>query len=139
MYSNILSKAYIFDWQSRNMNIENSKAQLRKVILEFCVLPLLRSEEAYPSDLLSSLKDANLIVVEGTLYPLLSRLKNAGLLTNRWEESKSGPQRKYYSLTEQGQTFYTELCESWGALRDALELLLKDIKPNHTTCKRQYK
>ena len=114
------------------MNIENSKAQLRKGILEFCVLALLRSEEAYPSDLLSSLKDAKLIVMEGTLHPLLSRLKNAGLLTYRWEESKSGPPRKYYSLTDQGQTFYTELSESWCALRDAVELLLKDIKPNHT-------
>ena len=86
------------------MNIENSKAQLRKGILEFCVLALLQKEEAYPSDVLQSLKEAELIVVEGTLYPLLNRLKNAGLLTYRWEESKSGPPRKYYTITDAGKT-----------------------------------
>lgn len=96
------------------------------------MLALLRSEEAYPSDLLTSLKNAQLIVVEGTLYPLLNRLKNAGLLTYRWEESKSGPPRKYYSLTEQGKTFYIELAESWGSLRDAVEMLLEDNKPNQS-------
>lgn len=111
------------------MNIENSKAQLRKGILEFCVLALLRKEEAYPSDLLAALKKAELLVVEGTLYPLLNRLKNAGLLTYRWEESKSGPPRKYYSLTEQGKTFYNELSASWVELRDAVETILKDNKP----------
>lgn len=110
------------------MNIENSKAQLRKGILEFCVLALLKKSEAYPSDLLRSLKSAELIVVEGTLYPLLNRLKNAGLLTYRWEESKSGPPRKYYSLTEQGQTFYTELASSWNALQKSIEKLLEDPK-----------
>ena len=114
------------------MNIENSKAQLRKGVLEFCVLAILKKDEAYPSDLLSSLKEAELLVVEGTLYPLLNRLKNAGLLTYRWEESKSGPPRKYYSLTEQGQTFYTELSASWVELRTAVEAILKDIKPNDT-------
>lgn len=111
------------------MNIENSKAQLRKGILEFCVLALLRKEEAYPSDLLTSLKKAELLVVEGTLYPLLNRLKNAGLLTYRWEESKSGPPRKYYSLTEQGKTFYNELSASWMELRDAVETILKENEP----------
>ena len=110
------------------MNIENSKAQLRKGILEFCVLALLKKEEAYPSDLLNALKGAELIVVEGTLYPLLNRLKNAGLLTYRWEESTSGPPRKYYSLTEQGNTFYNELANSWGELRDAVEKILADNK-----------
>ncbi len=108
------------------MNIENSKAQLRKGILEFCVLALLKEGEAYPSDLLQSLKDAELIVVEGTLYPLLNRLKNAGLLTYRWEESKSGPPRKYYSLTETGKTFYHELANSWVELRDAVDKVIKD-------------
>ena len=107
------------------MNIENSKAQLRKGILEFCVLALLQKEEAYPSDVLQSLKESELIVVEGTLYPLLNRLKNAGLLTYRWEESKSGPPRKYYSLTEQGKTFYKELVHSWEELRDAVDNVIK--------------
>jgi len=113
------------------MNIENSKAQLRKGILEFCVLALLHKEEAYPSDLLQALKNAQLLVVEGTLYPLLNRLKNAGLLTYRWEESKSGPPRKYYSLTEQGKTFYNELSTSWVELRDAVEAILKDKNRNN--------
>lgn len=130
MYSNVPNNTYIFVMQYSKMNIENSKAQLRKGILEFCVLALLRSEEAYPSDLLTSLKKAELIVVEGTLYPLLNRLKNAGLLTYRWEESKSGPPRKYYKLTEQGTNFYNELAGSWIALKDAVETILKDNKPN---------
>jgi PadR family transcriptional regulator PadR len=110
------------------MNIENSKAQLRKGILEFCVLALLQKEEAYPSDLLNALKDAELIVVEGTLYPLLSRLKNAGILTYRWEESKSGPPRKYYSLTEQGRVFYGELVSSWEELRNAVDKVVIENK-----------
>lgn len=113
------------------MNIENSKAQLRKGVLEFCVLALLRKEEAYPSDLLSALKDAQLIVVEGTLYPLLSRLKNGGLLTYRWEESKTGPPRKYYSLTDEGKDFYNELVISWGDLKDAVENVLLANQPTN--------
>ncbi len=119
---------YIFAMQIIKMNIENSKAQLRKGILEFCVLALLRKGEAYPSDLLKSLKEAELIVVEGTLYPLLNRLKNAGLLTYRWEESKSGPPRKYYSLTEQGKTFYKELAQSWDELQKSIDKLLEEPK-----------
>ena len=129
MYCHILSNTYIFVLQYLIMNIENSKAQLRKGILEFCVLALLQKEEAYPSDLLSSLKEAELIVVEGTLYPLLNRLKNAGLLTYRWEESTSGPPRKYYSLTEQGKTFYKELSVSWEELKNAVEIVTKQTKP----------
>ena len=129
MYCHILSNTYIFVLQYLIMNIENSKAQLRKGILEFCVLALLQKEEAYPSDLLTSLKEAELIVVEGTLYPLLNRLKNAGLLTYRWEESTSGPPRKYYSLTEQGKTFYKELSVSWEELKNAVEIATKQTKP----------
>ena len=129
MYCIVTSNAYIFALQLKIMNIENSKAQLRKGILEFCALALLQKEEAYPSDLLNSLKDAELIVVEGTLYPLLSRLKNAGLLTYRWEESKSGPPRKYYSLTEQGRMFYGELVSSWEELRNAVDKLVLENQP----------
>lgn len=95
------------------------------------MLALLHKEEAYPSDLLQALKNAQLLVVEGTLYPLLNRLKNAGLLTYRWEESKSGPPRKYYSLTEQGRTFYNELSISWVELRGAVETILKDKNRNN--------
>ena len=80
------------------MKIENTKAQMRKGVLEYCILSILRDGEAYTSDILETLKDAKMLVVEGTIYPLLTRLKNAGLLSYRWEESTSGPPRKYLSL-----------------------------------------
>lgn len=104
------------------MNIENTKAQMRKGVLEFCILSILSNGEAYPSDIIGKLKKAKLIVVEGTLYPLLMRLKNAGLLNYRWEESKSGPPRKYYKLTEIGERFLKELGITWEELHDAVNL-----------------
>ncbi|MFB6257653.1 MAG: PadR family transcriptional regulator [Flavobacteriales bacterium] len=102
------------------MKLENTQAQMRKGILEYCILSVLKKKEAYPSDILEELKDARLIIVEGTLYPLLTRLKNAGLLTYRWEESASGPPRKYYTLTEEGQRFLGELDGTWEELRQAV-------------------
>ena len=102
------------------MKIENTKAQMRKGILEFCILCILSHGEAYPSDIIGQLKEAKMIVVEGTLYPLLTRLKNAGLLSYRWEESKSGPPRKYYKLTELGEKFTTELETTWEELQKAV-------------------
>ena len=104
------------------MKIENTKAQMRKGVLEFCILSILQADEAYPSEIIDRLKEAKLIVVEGTLYPLLTRLKNAGLLTYRWEESKSGPPRKYYALTQVGQEFLKELDTTWNELVNAVEL-----------------
>jgi PadR family transcriptional regulator PadR len=98
------------------MDLENTKAQMRKGVLEFCILSVLKRGEAYPSDILASLKSAKLIVVEGTLYPLLTRLKNSGLLNYRWEESTQGPPRKYYSLTKAGEDFHEELKTSWDEL-----------------------
>lgn len=98
------------------MNIENTKAQMRKGVLEYCILSILQKQEAYPPDIISELKDGKLIVVEGTLYPLLTRLKNSGLLDYRWEESKSGPPRKYYKLTETGKIFLQELNSTWDEL-----------------------
>jgi PadR family transcriptional regulator PadR len=98
------------------MKIENTKAQMRKGVLEFCILSILARKEAYPSEILEQLKGAKLIVVEGTLYPLLTRLKNAGVLTYRWEESTSGPPRKYYKLTELGERFLKELQSTWDNL-----------------------
>lgn len=98
------------------MKIENAKAQMRKGVLEYCILSLAEQRDMYSSDIISSLKEAELIVVEGTLYPLLTRLKNAGLLTYRWEESKSGPPRKYYAITEIGKGFLKELDDSWKNL-----------------------
>ncbi len=102
------------------MKIENTKAQMRKGILELCILSILDKQEAYPSDIIEELKDAKMIVVEGTLYPLLTRLKNAGILAYRWEESVSGPPRKYYSLTEEGQAFLEELRSTWKDLSTAV-------------------
>ncbi|QIA06380.1 PadR family transcriptional regulator [Draconibacterium halophilum] len=102
------------------MKIENTKAQMRKGVLEYCILLVLNGKPLYASDIIQSLKEAKMIVVEGTLYPLLTRLKNAGLLAYRWEESTQGPPRKYYELTETGQTFLIELEGSWGELVSAV-------------------
>jgi PadR family transcriptional regulator PadR len=103
------------------MNIENVKAQMRKGILELCILSILDKGEAYPSDILKELKEAKLLVVEGTLYPLLTRLKNSGILTYRWEESTSGPPRKYYQLTELGKSVSKEMESSWDDLYKAVQ------------------
>jgi len=105
------------------MKIENTKAQMRKGVLEFCILSILQRGDAYTNEILSSLKDAKLIVVEGTIYPLLTRLKNAGLLSYRWEESKSGPPRKYYELTETGNIFLKELTTTWTDLVEAVDIV----------------
>lgn len=105
------------------MKIENTKAQMRKGVLEFCILSILEDGDAYTSEILSRLKDAKLLVVEGTVYPLLTRLKNAGLLSYRWEESTSGPPRKYYALTETGKLFLTELNTTWGNLVGAVNTI----------------
>ncbi len=107
------------------MKIENTKAQMRKGVLEYCIISILESNEAYPSEIIEKLKEGKLIVVEGTLYPLLTRLKNAGLLKYRWEESKSGPPRKYYSLTEVGVEFLKELESTWNELMNAVNLTRK--------------
>lgn len=98
------------------MKIENAKAQMRKGILEYCILTILSKKDLYTTDIINTLKENDLIVVEGTLYPLLTRQKNAGLLKYRWEESPQGPPRKYYTLTELGRTYLKELDESWEAL-----------------------
>jgi PadR family transcriptional regulator PadR len=98
------------------MNIENAKAQMRKGILEYCILSILKKRDLYTSDIIKALKENDLIVVEGTLYPLLTRQKNAGLLQYRWEESTQGPPRKYYALTEIGKAYLKELDASWETL-----------------------
>lgn len=107
------------------MKIENTKAQMRKGVLEYCILSILNNGEAYPSEIIDQLKKAKLIVVEGTLYPLLTRLKNVEILTYRWEESVSGPPRKYYELTPKGKEFLTELKTTWDELVKAVELTSK--------------
>ncbi|MBN1986698.1 MAG: PadR family transcriptional regulator [Prolixibacteraceae bacterium] len=102
------------------MKIENAKAQMRKGVLEYCILLVLDGKPLYASDIIQSLKEAKMIVVEGTLYPLLTRLKNAGLLAYQWEESTQGPPRKYYELTNSGRKFLGELEGSWIELVDAV-------------------
>lgn len=110
------------------MNIENTKAQMRKGILEFCILSILSQREAYPSEIIDSLKKEKMIVVEGTLYPLLTRLKNDELLQYRWEESNAGPPRKYYSLTKLGEAVLEELSNTWNELREAVNTITNTEK-----------
>jgi PadR family transcriptional regulator PadR len=105
------------------MNVENAKAQMRKGVLEYCILSILSKNSCYASDIIKGLKEAKVIVVEGTLYPLLTRQKNAGLLSYRWEESTQGPPRKYYELTDSGKEFLKELDLSWKELVDAVKLI----------------
>ncbi len=107
------------------MKIENAKAQMRKGVLEYCILLVLDGKPLYASDIIQSLKEAKMIVVEGTLYPLLTRLKNAGLLAYRWEESTQGPPRKYYELTDNGRKFLGELEDSWHELVNAVAKIKK--------------
>ena len=102
------------------MNAENVKSQMRKGTLEYCILLLLKKEPAYTSDIIQKLQEAKLIVVEGTLYPLLTRLKNSELLSYQWIESTQGPPRKYYQLTPQGEEFLGELETSWQELNDTI-------------------
>ena len=105
------------------MNIDNTASQMRKGVLEFCILSIIKQGEVYPSDIVEKMKGANLNIFEGTLYPLLTRLKNAGYLTYRWVESNSGPPRKYFLMTEQGLQFYAELERTWKELTDAVQAL----------------
>ncbi|MCY7357310.1 MAG: PadR family transcriptional regulator [Rudanella sp.] len=106
------------------MNIENAQVQMRKGILEFCILHIISRGEVYASDMLDELTSARIMVVEGTLYPLLTRLKNAGLLNYKWVESTSGPPRKYYLLTELGRTSLTALNETWVDLSDSVHSIV---------------
>lgn len=106
------------------MNIENQRSQMRKGMLEFCVLLLLRSHDAYASEMIALLKEADMIVMEGTLYPLLTRLKNDGLLSYRWEESTQGPPRKYYAITPEGRAMLEALTESWLQMARSVETLM---------------
>lgn len=107
------------------MNIDNTASQMRKGVLEFCILSIIKQGEAYPSDIIEKMKAADLTIFEGTLYPLLTRLKNAEMLTYRWVESSSGPPRKYFSLTEKGAAFYQELEGTWQQLSNAVQSVTK--------------
>jgi PadR family transcriptional regulator PadR len=109
----------------KDSQLENTQAQMRKGILEFCTLLIISRGRIYASEMLLKLKDADLLVVEGTLYPLLSRLRTAKLLDYSWEESKSGPPRKYYTLTDKGKEFLKELNKTWKSLSTSITSLLK--------------
>ena len=107
----------------KRMNIENAKSQMRKGMLEYCVLLLLKHNPAYASDIIQQLKNAELLVVEGTLYPLLTRLKNDGLLSYEWQESTQGPPRKYYALSPEGEKFLEGLEGAWTELSNTVNYL----------------
>lgn len=104
-------------------NVDNIKSQMRKGVLEYCILSLLRKNDAYASSLIAELKEAKMIVVEGTLYPLLTRQKNQGLLNYRWEESPQGPPRKYYTLTEKGKEALEEMDQAWKEVVESVEYI----------------
>lgn len=113
------------------MNIENNKAQMRKGVLEFCILCILSGGEHYPTEIMEKMKEGKLLIVEGTLYPLLTRLKNDGLLAYRWVESPSGPPRKYFTLTEQGRAFLKELLDSWKELTESVNHIIEQTQKNN--------
>lgn len=104
-------------------NADNIKSQMRKGVLEYCILSLLRKKDAYASSLIAELKEARMIVVEGTLYPLLTRQKNQGLLNYRWVESTQGPPRKYYTLTEKGKEALAEMDQAWNEVVGSIEYI----------------
>ena len=108
------------------MDLERNNAQMRKGVLELCILSIVSREDAYASDIIGKLKEAKLIVVEGTLYPLLTRLKNEGMLSYRWEESTQGPPRKYYKITDAGQQSLDAMAKEWREMAEAVGKLLAD-------------
>lgn len=110
------------------MNIDNTQSQLRKGVLEFCILSIIKRGEAYPSDIIEEMRKGRIPLLEGTLYPLLTRLKNAGLLSYRWVESTGGPPRKYFSLTESGQVFYDELQKTWNEMVASVKLVTRETQ-----------
>ncbi len=110
------------------MKASNTQVQMRKGILEFCILHIIARGEVYATDMIEELTEAQLIVVEGTLYPLLNRLKNASLVSYKWVESESGPPRKYYSITPSGSQFLGELDNTWASLQQSVNLITSNIK-----------
>lgn len=108
---------------NENINTDNVKSQMRKGVLEYCILSILNNNDAYASELIAELKNAKMIVVEGTLYPLLTRQKNQGLLSYRWEESPQGPPRKYYSITDKGKELLQEMDSAWQDVVETIALI----------------
>ena len=102
------------------INVENIKTQMRKGVIEYCVLSILSRGDSYTPEIIAALKESEMIVVEGTLYPILTRQKNQGLLSYRWEESPQGPPRKYYMLTDKGRAALAELDHSWEEISEQI-------------------
>ena len=123
MHSTILFS--IFALENKKMNVENIQSQMKKGVLEFCILTIIDRGEVYPADIVEELKDKGMPVLEGTLYPLLTRLKKAGYLDYRWVESQSGPPRKYFSMNAQGRKFYKALESTWEELSAAVKRITK--------------
>ena len=115
------------------MDIQNTQSQMRKGVLEFCILSIIQQGEVYPSDIVEKMKLANLHILEGTLYPLLTRLKNAGLLNYRWVESISGPPRKYFVMTEEGKAAFEVLLKTWNEMTSAVNQLTQVTNPISTS------
>ncbi len=115
------------------MKVENTQVQMRKGILEFCILHIISRGEVYASDMLEELTSVKMIVVEGTLYPLLTRLRKAGLVEYKWVESKSGPPRKYYKLTEEGYNFLSQLDSTWVELIESTNKIIKSNTSGNDT------
>ena len=131
LYCKVLNFSYLCTQNPiihKRMNIENAKSQMRKGMLEYCVLLLLEHRPSYASDIIQQLKNAELLVVEGTLYPLLTRLKNDGLLQYEWQESTQGPPRKYYALSQEGEKFLEDLDAAWTELSNTINYL-KNVTP----------
>lgn len=114
------------------MNIENTQSQMRKGVLEYCILSIIKRGEAYPGDIIDEMKNAGLQLLEGTLYPLLNRLKNSEILSYRWVESNSGPPRKYFCLTKKGEEFYTLLENTWTELANGVSAVTRNENENRT-------
>jgi PadR family transcriptional regulator PadR len=123
------------------MNLENTQVQMRKGILEYCILHIISRGEVYASDMLGELTSAKIMVVEGTLYPLLTRLRKAGLVEYKWVESSSGPPRKYYWLTDEGRAFLTSLSDTWEHLNKSTQSITKKkpARPKSRTTKKSAK
>jgi PadR family transcriptional regulator PadR len=115
------------------MDIQNTQSQMRKGVLEFCILSIIQQGEVYPSDIVEKMKLANLHILEGTLYPLLTRLKNAGLLNYRWVESISGPPRKYFVMTDEGKAAFEVLLKTWKEMTSSVNQLTQNTNPISTS------
>jgi len=112
-------------FKQKVMDIQNTQSQMRKGVLEFCILSIIQQGEVYPSDIVAKMKQANLHILEGTLYPLLTRLKNAGLLNYRWVESVTGPPRKYFVMTEEGKAAFATLLNTWNEMAGSVQALIQ--------------